>query len=397
MTRIAGIVAEFNPFHSGHAALIRAAKEQVSGVVAVMSGNFVQRGSPAITDKRVRTRAALLCGVDLVLELPLSYATAPAQRFARGAIGTLATTGVVDILAFGSECGELSALQALAEAVDNKSVINEMKRLLTQGMTFARARELAVAHSLDPQLAHALAAPNNLLGVEYLRAAAALGWHPQAITLRRQGVGHDSPSAKDGYASGSFLRQNAGDFALLCRYLPEQAALVLADALADGLYPTNSARLETAILAHLRRLSSEELSRLPDLSEGLENRLMASIRIASTLADLENALKTKRYTMARVRRLILSAFLGLTEEDVHTPIPYIRVLGFTHRGRKILSGMKGICKLPVSTSLARLRSLGGSCERFASLEETSTDLYALCLPKPVPCGYEYTASAVYFK
>ena len=398
MAGITGIVAEFNPFHSGHAALIRAAVQGGSdGVVAVMSGNYVQRGSPAITDKRVRAKAALLCGVDLVLELPLAYATAPAQRFARGAISLLAATGRVDTLTFGSECGDLSTLQALAAAVEDKAVVAEMKRLLAGGMTFARARELAVAGGTGPVLAAALAAPNNLLGVEYLRAAATIGWQPRVTTLRRQGAAHDSSDPRDGFASGSFLRQHAGDFALLCRYLPEQAALVLADALAAGLYPADPSRLETAILAHLRRLGPDELKRLPDLSEGLENRLLAVIRTAPTLEELESALKTKRYTMARVRRLILSAFLGLTREDSHLPIPYIRVLGFTPRGKEILSEMKGSCKLPVSTSLARLRSLGGGCERFAALEETSTDLYALCLRQPVPCGYEYSASAVYFK
>lgn len=396
MPKVAGIVAEFNPFHNGHAALVAAARQAgAHTVVAVMSGNFVQRGSPAVTDKRVRARAALLCGVDLILELPLPWAVAPAQRFARGAVELLAATGCVDSLAFGSECGDLTALEALAQAVDDPALTAPLRELLAGGMTFARAREQAVARQLGPEKAAVLASPNNTLAVEYLRAARELGWQVRPLTLRRVGAAHDSGDSRDGIASASHLRHHAGDFPLLTAHVPATAAPVYARALADGLYPGDPARLDTAILAHLRRLGPEELARLPDLSEGLENRLYAAIRTAATLPGLEAALKTKRYPMARVRRLILSAFLGLTPEDGRQPVPYVRVLGFTPAGRALLAKMKATCPLPVSQSLARLRALGGPCERLAALEELSTDLFALTLPSPPPCGYEYTASAVF--
>lgn len=398
MADVYGIVAEFNPFHNGHAALAAHARRGgATGLVAVMSGNFVQRGSPAVTDKRVRAEAALRCGVDLVLELPLPYAVAPAQRFACGAVELLAATGRVDGLLFGSECGDVRALRVLAEAVDAPTLQPGLRAQLAKGNTFARARERALAAELGDEQAALLANPNNALAVEYLRAAGQLGWQPEVITLQRLGAAHDSGEAWGEYASASMLRLHAGDFALLGRYVPPLAAEVYARAFVAGLYPADPSRLETAILARLRGLTLPELAELPDLSEGIENRLYSAIRGAPTLSALESALKTKRYTMARVRRLIFSAFLGVTHRDAHTSPPYIRVLGFTPRGREILSAMKGVSKLPVSQSLARLRERGGACERFAALEELATDLYALALPRPPGCGYEYLASAVFLK
>lgn len=398
MRKAVGIVAEFNPFHNGHAALLRFARgAENRPVVAVMSGNFTQRGSAAVTDKRVRAKAALLGGADLVLELPLPYAAAPARRFARGGVEALAATGVVDTLCFGSECGDIALLRALAGAADDPAVNAAMRVRLGEGITFAKARELAVADALGPAAAAKMASPNNALGMEYLRAAAELGWKAAAVTMRRAGAGHDSGEPAGDFASASYLRQRAGDLAALRRFVPEAAAPVYAEALAAGLYPSAPEKLETVVLAHLRRLGMAELSALPDLSEGLENRLYAAIRESAALEELELALKTKRYTMARVRRLILAAFLGLTGEDARQPLPYLRVLGCNRTGRELLSGMKEACRLPVSHSLAQLRAMGGACGRFAALEELATDLFSLSLPKPRPCGYEYTASAVFLK
>lgn len=394
MQQITGIVAEFNPFHSGHAALVRCAKAQgADAVVAVISGNFVQRGEPAVTDKRVRAKAALLCGVDLVLELPLVYAMAPAQRFARGAVELFSASGVVDTLIFGSECGDIARLKRVAAALDDTSLQPLIREQLDRGVTFARARQTALESWLGADAA-CLERPNNTLGVEYIRAAKAIGWQPDVQTMQRCGVAHDSGCPAGEYASGVWLRQNAGDLALMTGYVPPAAMAVYAEALRQGRYPADPAALHTAILTHLRRLGPDDLADLPDLSEGIENRLYAAIRQATTLDELETQLKTKRYTMARMRRLILSAFFGLTREDAHTPVPYLRVLGCTRAGREVLSGMKH-SHLPVSHSLARLREHGGKCERFAALEELATDLYGLALPSPLPCGTEYTAKPVF--
>lgn len=395
MATAAGIVAEFNPFHNGHAALAAAAGQKAEYVVAVMSGNFVQRGVPAITDKRIRTRAALLGGIDLILELPLPWAAAGAQCFARGAVSLLAATGCVDMLVFGSECGDAAVLRQLADIVEEEALQPLLRERLAEGITWARARSGAVAQLYGSELAEVLEGPNNTLGIEYLRAAAQVGWQPQVETIKRIGAAHDSADSFEEFASGALLRGSPAALARLYRYVPKTAGRVYAKAFVDGLYPADPEALSGAMLAHLRRLSPAELAVLPDLSEGIENRLYAAIRQTGSLQALAEAVKTKRYTMARVRRLILSAFLGIRAEDTAAPPPYLRILGFTPRGRELLTRMKSSATLPLSQSLARLRENGGACERLAALEELATDLYALALQVPPACGYEHTAGAVF--
>jgi predicted nucleotidyltransferase len=371
-------------------ALIEAARSNgADTIVCVMSGNFVQRGSPAFAEKRVRARAALSCGADLVIELPLSCCVATAQKFARGGVFLLSALGCVDTLAFGSECGDAEALSALSLAIDEPRVTRVMREILAEGRTFAKARQIAVEHVCGPELGSLLASPNNALAVEYLRQNRLQGALLRPFTIKRVGASHDGETAQNGYASASFLRAHPET---LSGHVPEKAMAVYDEAEANGLMPADAAKLEFAVLAYLRRLRPEELSLLPDISEGLEHRLYAAIRQSATLNELEQKLKTKRYTMARVRRLIISAFLGITARESETPPPYIRALGFTEKGRALLP-KKG--RLPFHTSLAALRRKGGACERFANLEETATDIYGLILPKPLNCGYEYTASGVY--
>ena len=394
--KIGGVIAEFNPFHNGHAALCAAARERgVTHLVAVMSGNFVQRGDFAITDKRVRTASALSAGVDLVLELPLPWAMSTAQTFARGGAGVLAACGCIEVLAFGSECGEVAVLRELAGAIDCPAVEDRLRALLPLGLTYAKARQQAAQEALGDDLAGRLASPNDLLGIEYLRQARALGWNPEIFLVKRKGVSHDAKRPAGGYASASWLRARAGEgLSALSEFMPDACTGLLEEAGREGLFPADKARMENAILSQLRRLSREELSRLPDLSEGLENRLYNAARSACTVSALYGAVKTKRYTLARVRRLALSAFLGIQQEDAKGVPPYLRVLGLNAKGEEILGRIKQTATLPLDASLARLSRLGGRCKAIAALEERATDLYSLALPKPLPCGYEKTAPLV---
>lgn len=394
MKRCFGIVAEFNPFHNGHAALCKAARQQGADyIAAVMSGNFVQRGSLAITDKRVRTKAALLCGVDVVLELPLPFATATAQTFAAGAVGILRAFGAVDTLCFGSECGDISLLRSAANAVDAPEVHQLIRERSHEGMTYAKARQMAVEELYGPEIAGCLASPNNILAVEYLRQAKQQGWNVDAVTIPRIQAGHDSLHPGESVASASYIRAHGGEME---RYVPQKALTVYREAEAQGLLPAVPDRLETAILARLRSLPRQQLSELPDLSEGLEHRLYNSIRKATSMEELEQMLKTKRYPLARIRRLILAAFLGVQKSDTEALPPYTRVLGLGKNGSEVLSFTE-TGTLPIHTSLAHLERLGPKCHRMAALEAAATDTYTLALPNPQPCGLEYTASAVFLK
>lgn len=360
-----------------------------------MSGNFTQRCEPAIAEKRIRAKAALLSGVDLVVELPLPYATATAQKFAYGGTFLLKATGVVDTLLFGSELGQHEKLEQIADVLQTEEFSGRLAVHLEEGMTFARARGKAVGDILGERAEKIIATPNNILAIEYISEAKKQGWNPKYMTIPRKGVAHDSKTAKDSFASASYLRQAGENWAELCKFMPEKAVEVYRQAFKAEVYPCDKAKLDIAVTSYLRRLDTESLKSLPDISEGIENRLHYAIAGSTNMKEIAEGLKTKRYTMARVRRLILSAFLGITAQDIATPPPYIRVLGFNDKGRELLGKMKDSASIPFGHSLRELENKGGSFERFARLEAKSTDQFTLTQAKPAPCGYDYTAPGVF--
>lgn len=390
---ICGIIAEFNPFHNGHAWLIRKVREAgATHIAAVMSGNFVQRGEPAITEKRVRAEAALSGGADLVLELPLPYACASAQGFAFGAVSALSSLGCIETLAFGSESGNLEALQDAAAALEHPKLPALLAAAGKDGSAFARARQEAVSELAGEQTARLLSSPNNTLAIEYLRQLKHTGSAMKPFTIKRTAVSHDSGVPAEDMASASYLRKH---FSLeaLARYTP--TASVYKAAVEEGLMPADFCKLENAVLAKLRTMDINSFKELPDLSEGLENRLAAAVRKASGLEELYFLIKTKRYPLARIRRLVLSAFLDIPKSYCrHTP-PYLRILGMNRAGREILAKASPV--IPMSHSAAHLDGLGGLAAGFIRLEAASTDLYTLALPKPLSCGYEYTAGSTFIK
>ncbi|MBM6723761.1 nucleotidyltransferase family protein [Pseudoflavonifractor phocaeensis] len=384
---VAGIVAEYNPFHLGHAyhlAQTRAALGRDGAVVCVMSGHWVQRGECAAADKWTRSALALAGGADLVLELPTPWAMASAEAFARGAVGLLEATGVVDILSFGSENGSLEALRQAADALDAPGYPARLREALGRGLSFPAARQAAAD-------CPCLSTPNNNLGVEYLRALRALGSAMAPMTVARRGAGHDSTGNMEGFASASHIR------ALLREGRREEAAALLPDGSLEALgQPASLLWAERAVLARLRTMEEADWAALPDGggAEGLPARLVRAARQALTLAEFYTLAKTRRYTHARLRRLAVGAFLGLTQEDRQLAVPYVRVLGLNERGQALLKRMKGTCALPILTKPAQARALDGPARRLFEAESRYTDLYGLCFPTPKPCGLEYTTSPV---
>ena len=276
--KIAGIVAEYNPFHTGHAWHIHETRrlfQEETAVVAVMSGNWVQRGECAVTDKWTRTRAALAGGVDLVLELPTVWATASAEGFARGAVTLLAATGVVNVLSFGSECGQITPLRELARCLNSPAYSQALRRELGPKKTFALCRRQAAERLLGPERAALLDFPNNSLGVEYLRA---LSPEIDAVTIPRRGPGHDSASEGDGFPSASLLRQRlrTGETEGVSPFLP----LPWTGEAADLRW------CERALIARLRSMTLEEAQALPDSGDGLAARLLYAARQTASLDEL---------------------------------------------------------------------------------------------------------------
>ncbi|MGO5061048.1 tRNA(Met) cytidine acetate ligase [Lawsonibacter sp. LCP25S3_F5] len=393
---IAGITAEYNPFHTGHAYQISALKAQLgpdTSVVAVMSGSWVQQGRPAVTDKWTRARMALNGGADLILELPTVWAAASAESFARGAVELLCRCGVIDTLCFGSETGELAPLLAAAECLDSPDYPEQLRKALEGGASFAAARQAAVEALIGPAGA-ALASPNNNLGVEYLRALRSLHSNIKPVTIRREGAAHNSlDRTGEGFRSATQLRQHLarGEWEAVRPYVPAGNLDILQSA------PLADPRLgERAVLACLRKMTAEDWARLPDAGagEGLPQRLERAGRQCQSLDDFFTQAKTRRYAMARLRRMALWAFLGLTAADVPAEPPYLRVLGFNARGREVLKQMKTTAQLPILTKPAHARELDGPGRRLFELEARCTDLYGLFLPQLPPPGQEWTRGPI---
>lgn len=393
---IAGITAEYNPFHTGHAYQVSALREQLgrdTAVAAVMSGNWVQQGRPAVTDKWTRTRMALSGGADLVLELPTVWAASSAESFARGAVALMCRSGVVDTLCFGSETGELAPLLAAAECLDSPDYPEQLRKALEGGASFAAARQAAVEALIGPSGA-ALASPNNNLGVEYLRALRSLHSNIKPVTIRREGAAHNTwDETGEGFRSATQLRQHLarGEWEAVRPYVPAGNLPLLQSA------PLTDPELgERAMLACLRKMRAEDWAKLPDAGagEGLPQRLERAGQRCHSLDDFFAQAKTRRYAMARLRRMALWAFLGLTAADIPDEPPYLRVLGFNARGREVLKEMKQKAQLPILTKPAHARALDGPGRQLFELEARCTDLYGLFLPQLPPPGQEWTRGPV---
>ncbi len=386
----AGIVAEYNPFHSGHARHIARTRENgADAVVCVMSSWFVQRGEPALMHPNARARMALMNGADLVISLPVPWACSTAQIFARGAVGLLDASGCIDTLSFGSECADLEKLTAASKAVDDYTVRESLRANLLSGLSFASARQRAV-EDVDAETAEVLSSPNDILAVEYIRAIAQLRSGLVPTPVKREGAGHDSLDASLGIASASLIRERIRRGEAFDGLMPESCVSILNSEIQADRAPADVKKLETAILARLRSMTAQEIAAVPDISEGLENRIYSASRTAASLDELYSLIKTKRYSHARIRRAVMSVLLGLAEGDSDGIPPYIRVLGFNDIGREKLRAMRTFSKLPIVTRASDLKKLGERANHISQIEERASNLFALALPCPQPCGAEYT-------
>lgn len=388
----AGIIVEYNPLHSGHLRLLEAGRAALgpdTAMVCVMSGNFVQRGDFALLRKHARARAAVESGADLVLELPLPWAVSSAEGFAAGGVQALAATGVVEHLLFGSECGDVSALERVAAALLAPSFRDRLREALPGAVSFAAARQRALTGLLPEEDAALLESPNNILGIEYCKSILAQGAALTPLALPRLGAAHGGgrPGEHNGIpmASASYLRSlTVEDWE---PYVPPRAAALYTRAAAAGLLADGS-KFEVAVLALLRAKPEADFAAVRGVSEGLEHRLAAAVREATSLDDLYTRLKTKRYPHARLRRLVLDAALGIPAE-LPAP-PYIQVLG----ARKTALSRLKQAALPAGTSLADLARSGAEAAKISELHSKAVDFSALCRVKTQPMGLAFTTKPV---
>ena len=379
--RTAGIICEYNPFHRGHAWQIAELRRRFGGetaVVCAMSGSFVQRGDFAIERTHARAEAAVYGGADLVLELPLPWAIASAEGFACGGVSVLESTGIVDTLVFGSECGDTAKLQRAAKALLHADFPEQLREKLAGGMSFAAAREAAVRAMIGDD-AGVLAQPNDILGVEYCKALLQSGSTIEPLAIARKAVGHNEGAA-EGFAPAGHIRALLARGEDVSAYLTKESAAVYARECAAGRAPVLMANAERTILSKLRTMCEEDFARYDSGNEGLYRRFCGAARTAVSVEELLGAVKTKRYAYARLRRLLLAAYLGITALDMPRQVPYLRVLAFNERGQRLLKAIKKTGSAPVLTKSADVRALSGDAQALFALTARAEDQYVLAYP-----------------
>lgn len=378
---IAGIVAEYNPFHWGHARHLQLTKESLgedSLLVCVLSGDFVQRGEAAILSKFARAEAACRCGVDLVLELPLPWCLSSAEGFARGAVSLLDRIGCTH-LSFGSELGELAPLRQLSTqmlAPDFQALVsNRMKA--QANLSYATAREQVLTEIVGESAA-LLHTPNNILALEYLKALQTLHSSMQPLTIRREGSSHDGEG--DEHCSASELRRMLYEGADFHGLLPPDSEAVLRREMAEGRGLPDKNALEISFFSRLLAMGKECFDDLPDGADGLGRRLYEAVRTQTSCAAIAEYTKTKRYALSRVRRLMCSAVLGVKAGMAATEPPYARVLAFGENGRRLLRAQAESVLLPIVTKPASVLKIGSEAAQHFTLGADAHDLFVLSYP-----------------
>ena len=389
MYKLAGIIAEYDPFHNGHAWQLQQAKALGAQRVAVaMSCGLTQRGALPLLPESVRVQAALTCGADLVFALPAPYACSGAECFARAGVQLLAAAGC-DALVFGAETPDAALLMEAARVLSGAEYRTALKARLAAGArSFAAARQAAVeAVCPGTGLAALLDKPNNNLAVEYCKAILELGAALVPIPLPRQGAGHGQALTETGgqFASASALRTlwQSGGADAAAPYVPAEVLPLYREAYSAGRY-TDLAAAQRCQLALLRSrcAGTAPFAQVRSISEGLEHRLEAAVRSSTTHAELLDSLTTVRYPRARMRRLAMDAALGYSADVLPALPPYLHLLGAQKDALPLLKA----AALPVSHSLARLAEQNTPCRAVVDAQLRACDFGALCRKKPEPMG-----------
>ncbi len=375
---VLGIVCEYNPFHTGHLLHINETRRAFGPdctIVCVMSGDFVQRGEPALYSKFARAEAACRCGADLVVELPLPWALSSAEGFAKGAVGLLAGLGA-EYISFGSEVGETGPLEEIAKALLDQSLTEEIKELMTaqSNLSFASARQTVLEKHMGEKAAH-VAKPNNILGIEYIKAIYRLGLNIKPFTFARVGSGHDAEGGNE-IKSASELRKLIRQDKDVSPFIPPQALMVFSREHEQG-RELNAELFEAALLSRLRALGREEYNNLPDSGDGLGNRLWKAAQSEPTLDAVLAAAKSKRYALSRIRRMCMCAALGIDANMARSVPAYCRVLASNEKGFAVLREIEQKEDFTLITKPACANKLSATERIVFQLGSDAHDFYSL--------------------
>ncbi len=364
-----GIICEYNPFHNGHAKQFCAIKEHFGAdcrIVCLMSGNYVQRGEPAAFDKSTRAQAAILCGADVVLELPMTYALSSAEGFAAGGVEILSKLGI-EYLCFGCETADADILMKTANALLLPQTDAAIKEALQTGISYAAAREQALAAVFRDGVG-IIQKPNDILAVEYCKAILRQNSAMKIFPLCREGDYHAKlPESEN--PSATSLRDLISDGRPLSDFVPTEVLACYREAAVHSFKAG-----ERAVLARLKGMSEEEFSHIPYGSEGLWRRFMHACCECSGTDSIIEQTKSKRYARSRIQRMLLCAFLGVTAEDLLRQPEYVRILAFSESGREVLRSFKS-GELRMASATEKVRNseyydMETRCERMFFLFQT---------------------------
>lgn len=378
--RVVGLIAEYNPFHNGHKYHIEKAKEFANAdfAVVVMSGNFVQRGTPAIIPKHLRAEAALKSGADLVIELPVCYATGTAEQFSYGAVSLLDKLGCVDAICFGSECGDIEPLKSLAKILcDEPSEYKENLQFnLRSGMSFPLARQKAIQAVCDSShLTELLEQPNNILGIEYLKALYRLKSEIEPLTIQREVSRYHDTKLQEQFSSASALRHTIENdcFASLYGQIPSDCMSILEDGYKVR-YPVCANDFSLLLKYKLLNETSVSLIEYADVSEELANRIFNRLNDYVSFEQFCELLKTKEITYTRISRALIHILLGVKKSD-YDEIKYARVLGFRSSSSVLLSELKKSSSIPLLSKLGKNDTLSDSTRNMLDIDVFASNLY----------------------
>ena len=391
MSKVLGIIAEYNPFHNGHLYHLKKSKELTNCQysIAIISGNFTQRGSTSIIDKWEKTKMSLSNGVDLVIELPTLYSISSGENFADGAIKILNSLNIVDCLSFVSEVKDINILNNIAETLYNEP--QEYKTILSnelnKGVSFPKARENALLMYLDnvEEYSNVLSYPNNILGIEYLKALKKYESSIKPICIPRFKSDYNSNDFSGNIASATAIRTLVKDenFDIIKNLVPSDTYNILMENVKNGHIVSDLNVFEKEIIYVLRKMSVEDISELPDVSEGLEFNIKNAVDSCNTVDELLSLIKSKRYTQTRIQRILLYALLGITKKDMEISknvVPYVRVLGFNENGKKLVSEIsKNNPNLQIVTSVKKFidNNSDSNLEVLINKDIFATDAYSI--------------------
>ena len=400
MGKSIGIIAEYNPFHNGHLYQIQKAKELTGAdtVIAVMSGNFTQRGDTSLINKFEKAKIALQNEVDMVIELPTIYSISSAENFALGGIKILNEIGNIDYLVFGIEEDNLQELKAIADVLVNEN--DEFKRTikeeLDKGNSYPKAREIALKKVLSSEnVENIMKKPNNILAIEYLKALKTTNSKIKPIAIKRKNIMHNDENINENYASGTYIRKLfiENNFNEIRKVVPKYTYERLLELKNHGTYVTSINDFSDIVIYKIRTMTKEEISQIADVNEGLENSIKLASTTCKTIDEIIEKVSTKRYTKTRISRILTYILLDITKSEIEqskNANQYIRELGINKKCEGIL---KTINNDKLITSLKKFEENNGE-NQLLNIDKKATEIYTIKYPKSVQANLDYTSKFI---